>query len=100
MKKLLQDLDLHYLGAVFLASMLGSVSLTTLLQFSTEPGAPLTLEARIALTLAGLVLYAVVVWLTFYVMVPDARPALRRIIVRKDDGPGDHNDQDNGGGDR
>lgn len=98
MKKLLQDLDIHYLGAVFLASMLGSVSLTTLLQFSTEPGAPLALEARIALTLAGIVLYAVVVWLTFYVMVPDARPALRRIVVRKDDNAVDRNDHGSGRG--
>lgn len=79
MKKQLQDLNLQYLGAIFLASMLGSLSLTALLQLAVEPGVPLALEARIALTLAGLVVYAAVLWLTFYIMIPDARPALRRI---------------------
>lgn len=86
MKRLLQNVNLNQLAAVFLASMLGSLSLTALLHFSTEPGMPLALEARIALTLAGIVVYAAVVWLTFYVMVPEARPALRRIGRSQDNG--------------
>lgn len=79
MKKLFQNLNLNQLAAVFLASLLGSLSLTALIHFATEPGVPLALEARIALTLVGIAVYAAVVWLTFYVMVPEARPALRRI---------------------
>lgn len=84
MKKLLQNLNFNQLLGVFLASMFGSVSLTALLQYAIEPGAPLTLDARIALTIVGIVVYAAVVWITFYVTVPEYRPALRRIIGSKE----------------
>ena len=80
MKKQFQQLNLNHLVAVFLASMFGSLSLTALLQYATEPGAPLALDLRIALTVAGIVLYAAVVWLTFYLIVPEYRPALLRIM--------------------
>ena len=84
MREKLQKLNLHHLCAVFLASMLGSLSLTALVYVATEPGAPLAAEARVALTLAGVAVYAAVVWLTFYVMLPEARPALRRIGRQRD----------------
>lgn len=84
MKKLLENLNYNLLIGVFLASMLGSLSLTALLQYAIEPGVPLTIEARIALTLAGLAIYAAVVCITFYVTVPEYRPALRRILGDKE----------------
>jgi hypothetical protein len=80
MRKYLQNLNVNHLAAVFLASMLGSLSLTALLNSATEPGAPLALETRIALTLVAVLVYATIVWLTFYLIVPEYRPALRRII--------------------
>lgn len=80
MKKLLQNLNFNHLLGVFLASMFGSLCLTGMLQFATEPGVALALETRIALTLAGIAVYAAVVWITFYVTVPEYRPALRRIL--------------------
>ncbi len=85
MKKLLENLNFNQLIGVFLASMFGSLCLTGLLQYAVEPGAPLTLDARIALTIVGVVVYAAVVWITFYVTVPEYRPALRRIIGSKEE---------------
>ena len=80
MKKHLESINVNHLCAVFVASMLGSLSLTALLQYATKPGVPLTLDARIGLTLAGVIVYAAVVWLTFYLIVPEYRSALRRIV--------------------
>ena len=83
MKKQLQQLNLNHLLAVFLASMFGSLSLTALLQYATQPGTMLALDVRIALTLVGIAIYAAVVWLTFYLLVPEYRPALLRIVGHK-----------------
>lgn len=83
MKKQLQQLNLNHLVAVFLASMFGSLSLTALLQYAIEPGTALALDVRIALTLVGMAVYAAVVWLTFYLLVPEYRPALLRIVGHK-----------------
>lgn len=82
MKKQLQQLDFRFLTAVFLASTFGSMSLTGFLTYATQPGAALTLSMRILLTIAGIVLYAVVLWLTFYLVLPEYRPALRHILSR------------------
>lgn len=82
MKKLLQQLDFRFLSAVFLASAFSSMTLTAFLNVATQPGEALTLSARILLTAAGVALYAIVVWLTFYLVLPDYRPALRRILAR------------------
>lgn len=80
MKKYFKNLNVNHLTAVFLASMFGSLSLTALLNSAIEPGAALPIDARIALTLMAVVTYAAIVWLTFYLIVPEYRPALRRII--------------------
>lgn len=84
MKKLMEKLNFNHLLGVFLASMFGSLCLTGLLQHAVEPGVPVALETRIALTLVGIAVYAAVVWITFYVTVPEYRPALRRIIGSKE----------------
>ncbi len=83
MKKQLKQFNLNHLTAVFLASMFGSLSLTSLLTYSTEPGAPLPLDERIALTLIAIVVYATIVWFTFYLLIPEYRPALLRIVRHK-----------------
>jgi len=82
MKKQLKELNLNQLAAVFLASMMGSLCLTALMQYAIAPGLPLALDERIALTLAGILVYTAIVGLTFYIMVPEYRPALRRIVGR------------------
>jgi hypothetical protein len=80
MKKQFQNLNLNYLSAIFLASMFGSLSMTIFLQNVTESGQPVSLIARIVITFAAIVIFAAVVWTTFYVVVPEYRPTLRRLI--------------------
>lgn len=80
MKKHLQNLNLNYLSAVFLASLFGSLSVTALLQWLTTPGQPVSVLARTAITLAAIILFAAIVWTTFYIVVPEYRPALRRLL--------------------
>lgn len=65
--------------AIFLASMFGSLVLTLLLTHAVEPGVPLPLLERVLLTAAAVLAYAMVVWLTFYIVVPQWRPALRSL---------------------
>jgi hypothetical protein len=79
MKKL-RDLQLNHLLGVFLASMFGSITLSALFNYAVEPGMPLALLPRIALTAAAMVIYAAVAWLTFYLVVPDSRTALLNLV--------------------
>ena len=65
--------------AVFLASLLGSLVLTLLMSHAVEPGVPLSLLERLLLTAGGVLAYAMIVWLTFYIVVPQWRPALRSL---------------------
>jgi len=65
--------------AVFLASLLGSLVLTLLMSHAVEPGVPLYLLERLLLTAGGVLAYAMIVWLTFYIVVPQWRPALRSL---------------------
>ncbi len=83
MKKPFRKINLNQLAAVFLASMFGSISLTAMMQHANEPGAQLALDVRIGLTFVGIVVYAAIVWLTFFLLVPEYRPALLRIIGDK-----------------
>jgi hypothetical protein len=78
--KRLHNLHVEYLVAVFLASMFGSLILTLLMSHAVEPGVPLPLLPRVLLTAAAMVIYAMVVWLTFYIVVPQWRPALRNLV--------------------
>lgn len=80
MKKQFQNLNLNYLSAIFLASLFGTLSLTVLLQNVTEPGEPVSLMARIVITFVAIVIFATVVWTTFYIVVPEYRPMLRRLL--------------------
>ena len=80
MKEKIQNLNMNHLAAVFLASMLGSLCITTMLHLATQPGVPLSVSARVLLTAVGVILYAVIVWSTFYFIVPEYRPALRSIV--------------------
>ena len=82
MKMKLDNLNVNHLLAVFLASMLGSLCLTIVLHGATKPGEPLPVLARLLVTLAGVLVYAVIVWCTFYFVVPEYRPALRNIVRR------------------
>jgi hypothetical protein len=70
----------EYIVAIFLASMFGSLILTLLMSHAVEPGVPLPLLPRVLLTAAAIIIYAVVVWLTFYIVVPQWRPALRGLV--------------------
>ena len=65
--------------AIFLASMFGSLVLTLLMGHAVQPGVPLPLLERLLLTAAGVFAYAMIVWLTFYIVVPQWRPALRSL---------------------
>jgi hypothetical protein len=80
LKKQLQSLKVDQLTAVFLASMFGSLMLTVMLNSAIEPGAPLPLLSRVLLTAAAVIVYASIVWTTFYFVVPKYRPALLRIV--------------------
>lgn len=80
MKKQFQNVNLNYLSAVFLSSMLGSLSVTALMQQLTEPGESLSFIARAGITLIAIVLFAAVVGTTFYIVVPEFRPILRRLF--------------------
>jgi hypothetical protein len=82
-KKQLQSLKFDQLTAVFLASMFGSLMLSVMLNSAIEPGVPLPLSSRVLLTAAAIIVYASVVWTTFYFLVPKYRPALLRIVQIK-----------------
>lgn len=75
----LHSLHLDQYAAIFLASMFGSLTLSLLMEYTVQPGVPLPLLPRILLTAGAIVIYAMIVWLTFYIVVPQWRPALRNI---------------------
>lgn len=80
LKKQLQNLQLDQLTAIFVASMLGSLLLTVMLRSTVEPGVPVPVLVRIAVTLVAIVVYASIVWTTFFFLMPRYRPALLRIV--------------------
>jgi hypothetical protein len=82
-KKKLQNLQLGQLTAIFLASMLGSLLLTVMLRSTVEPGVPVALPVRILVTVTAIVVYASIVWTTFFFLLPRYRPALLRIVQIK-----------------
>lgn len=83
LKKQLQNLQLDQLAAIFVASLLGSLLLTVMLRSTVEPGVPMPLLARILVTVAAVVVYASIVWTTFFFLMPKYRPALLRIVQGK-----------------
>lgn len=78
----LHSLHLDQYAAIFLASMFGSLTLTLLMGEVVRAGVPLPLLARVLLTVGAIVIYAMVVWLTFYIVVPQWRPVLRNLFNR------------------
>lgn len=78
-----RNLHLEQVAAIFLASMFGSLTLTLLMSETVQPGVPLPLLPRVLLTAAAVVIYAMIVWLTFYIVVPQWRPALRSIFSNR-----------------
>ena len=76
-------MQLDQLAAIFIASMLGSLLLTVMLRSTVEPGIPMPLVARILVTVTAIVVYASIVWTTFFFLMPRYRPALLRIVQVK-----------------
>lgn len=83
LKKQFKNLKTDQLVAIFLASMFGSLLLTVMLTSAVEPGMPLPWWSRLLVTGAAVVVYASIVWTTFFFLVPKYRPALLRIVQFK-----------------
>ena len=60
--------------------MFGSLVLTLMVKLAIEPGAPVSLGDRVLFTAEAIIIYASIVWTTFYVVVPQYRPALLRLV--------------------
>lgn len=70
--------------AVLVASALGTISTTAFLDWRVATLQAGAWQVRLALTVAATMIYALVyalvVWVSFYMLTPDHRPALKRIF--------------------
>ena len=76
--------ECNRLLASFLASLFGSVGTTAFLLWVTSDLREAVLLDRLILTFIGIFVYGSIVWVTFYIVYPESRPALKRIIIRED----------------
>ncbi|HZD11623.1 MAG TPA: hypothetical protein VE553_09805 [Candidatus Binatia bacterium] len=66
--------------AVLVASALGAVLTTAFLDWRVAYLQEGTWQVRLALTVGAVMIYVIVVWTSFYVLMPGHRPALKRIF--------------------
>ena len=65
---------------VLVASSLGTFSTTAFLDWRITALQAGTWQVRLALTVGAGLIYALIVWASFYVLMPEQRPALKRIF--------------------
>jgi hypothetical protein len=74
-----ETVDVMWLSAIFLASMLGTVVSAATLKWGMMYYGELGFAARMAISLAATAAYALVVVVVFYTFFPETKTALQRI---------------------
>lgn len=70
------------LTTILMASMLGTLGSGTFLKWALANGVNTPAE-RLALSLVATLLYAVIIFITFYLLMPKSRLAFKKIWVRR-----------------